>query len=635
MLSDTYLINKFKNIFIFVPFIFLFIIFNQPVFAKRCVVLTYDISASMYYLSKKGDRIAFLAAGEFERLAKSVADQILYGNAFYTSKDVMITNDDDMGPYWREGDGFHYIEYGETIKPKIGYDGGESLTKENLRQRLMDVIAYPRNIASGSKNLKKSHIRKAFDDAFPDSASLQNLSEVSAWEIFDREIKTGDDNAEVIWIRVSDEDRDHTTIKGGRDYKVDENKLEKDRQTFIRKYKNCIPVPIFQIKYCDRIWVTASLMKFFDVSELETSLEEAQKKADKYRSEADQLREQAEQSQQSSQKQLEEIQNAKDQARIAAETARNLELQKQELQQQIEAAKNKINMASKDIYLHVIGNNDTSSQKVQFARKWIGEHDRDSKKPFICNKLILKNGKNSIASDFQIDAVEFDIRDRHGTSIFHSDEDNIIDKHIEIGKPFTIAIPYMDRIADEGCSIFVNVSYQYLNKNIDGSTYKKNWIVKATFPGTGGLFFVMVLLILLIVGIIIVWFIMGSQEQKNFEEQKDNDEPLWHDDDSTMQSYRDDMDYGSTENNSSYDSSTTITFIVKGKGQKELCVENDETIYLSLPDDSRAQYIDINSSDTIKWQNGMIMHNGIPITKNKMIIKDNLGRKQVVSWKIH
>ena len=633
MATDFWDFRNKKVITSFIVLCLLTVLLIPNAFAKRSIVLTYDISASMFYLSKKGDNIAFLTAGEFDRLASSVADQIFYGNAFQNSHDVIVNNDENMGPYWHEGDGFYYIEYGESSNPKIGYDGGQLSTIESLRQRLLDVIAYPRKIPSGSKNLGKSHIKKAFYKAFPDKASLQSLSDISVWEIFDNMIKNGDESAEVIWIKVSDEDRDHTTVKGGPSYVKEENKQEKKIQEYLRTYKNCMPRPIFQIKYCDRVWVTAKIIKYFDVSDLENSLEEAQVAAQNSKIELERLRAQLKQDQNLSAQQLQDIQDeaekAKEQARLSEEKARKL---KQDLDQRIEANE----IAIRDIHLQLVDNkNDIRNQKIQFARKKIETMDQKSKKPFVFNKFVLQNGKKSIASEFTINSLEFEIRDRNGTSLFHSSNGHVVDETIEIGKPFTIVVPYNDTIAEQGRSVYIDVTYQFLS-DASGNLNKKNWTIKATFPGTSSLFLWIFLLILLISGVIVI-FVMkmkSSGHALGYSPHKSNDDDahLWgNDDDSGVPSYRDDLD---DDIHSLSDTQTTIIFTVKGMGQKELIVEDDETIYLSLPDDSRAQYIDINSSGTLQWQNGMILYNGIPATKNKLVVKDNFGRKQVITWKI-
>jgi len=629
---------------------------SHTAFAGRHVILTYDISQSMFYLSKKGDKISFLTAGQFERLARTVADHIFFGNAFKPSHEVLVTNSDDKGPYWREGDGFHYVEYGEKSSLKIGYDGGKSITSQNLIKQLLKTIAYPRGIASGSQNLRNAHIYNSFKKAFPDLASLQNLSEISAWEIFDQMVSSGDENAEVIWIRVSDEDRDHTTTRTGPNLVHDADNLEKTRQRFIQTYKNCVPISIFQIKYCDRIWVTAFKMKYFDVKDLEESLDEANKKAEQLEKEAQRLREKAEQNNNLTQKELElreqEAEQAKEQARFAAEQAKKLQTQIQQLelekqqvmkdaQSKINAAHETLNMASKDLQLNIVGNKkDILTQRIQFGRKWMGQQkDRKKMKPYAFDKFVFHDGDITIASDFQVQSIRFDIRDRNGSTIVNDQQAQIIPSTIEIGKPFAIVLPYTDQLVKKGRSIFIEVSYHFRNKQIGGKNYQKSWTIKADFPGGTNPFVWLILPLIIMVGVLV--FVLNRRSGQdtggfsaNNSVDDDNSYSSWHDgDDDNTPSYRDD----NIETSSSLTGSQTrIVFTVKGHGHgvKELFVEDDTTIFLRIPEDanSRSPFVDIDCIDILEFKNGMVMHNGVPVPNNQLKLKDSYGRKLQLSW---
>jgi len=621
--------------------------------SQRHVIITYDISQSMYYLKSKNDKISFLTAGQFKLLSNEVIDLVFHGNAFKNSYDVIVTNPNNSGPYWRKNDGFSYIEYGGREIVKINYEVGEKSSNKSIISQLKETIAYPRDIPGNSNLLTKSEVNSAFTKAFPELASLQILSEIRAWETFDKMIKSGDKNAEVFWIRVSDEDRDHTTTITGPVYDKEEKNLEIRRQNYIQKYKNCMPIPRYQIKYANRIWVTTFLLKYVDLNKLQISLKDAKKEEKKLKEELGKLRIKSDKDMNLYKIDLEKVKREANNASLQVqELTQKLEIAKKEkdkaikeAQQTIDAAKNTLKTAVKDLHLNIIGNNrDITSLDIKFFRKRIKEIANIKVKPFVFDKFIFQNGNQSIASDFKISNLNFRIVDRHGKTIKNKDDIRIIPDQLTIGQPFTLSVPYEENLIKNAKFLYAEVSYLFQN---DNKTYTKNWNLKVNFAG-GNIFGWLFFLFFIFIAVVIVIFIISihSKKKENIQEEPDSDEYNSNLRDSDTEEHsiferEDQNDYDQQQIRGDFDifssSKTEILFKIKGIGEKNIFVENNATIYLSEQQgrDIDKSFLNIDSSETLKWENGILYHNGNPVKGNTIKVRDNNGRKIKITYKIN
>lgn len=212
--------GKTRRLFFLVYIILFIFLCCTHAFAKRSIVLTYDISQSMFSL--RNEPIFSLSAREFQTLSSLVRYLIFEGDPIQNPTFRQLRNGKFMektfsqspdweGRYWREGDDLIYYEYGHSLTLKYDSRSVTGILRDEINRALANLIPYPKHVDSDSRNKNNANIEK-FKAAFPSWISLQQYAELSAYRVFDEMVNIGFQNeAEVIWIQVSDMDMDHST----------------------------------------------------------------------------------------------------------------------------------------------------------------------------------------------------------------------------------------------------------------------------------------------------------------------------------------------------------------------------------------------------------------------------------------
>jgi hypothetical protein len=228
------------------------LLFAAPAWAQKTVLITYDISVSMFTTNtlEKPDRRAeaFLSVGEFKALAAMVADLLTNGDPLLQDrymqmrkglfvKPYMSTASQFPPPYWQAGDRLILAAYDSALAVRA--DEGNLQSPGQVRDIIMEHSPYPRGLDDSQKIVldPNSVVTQAFVRAFPGKASLHTLAEAQAWKLYADKRDEGEKLAQVIWISVSDEDHDTTRsqdehIRSARAAEATANIQERFRGTY-------------------------------------------------------------------------------------------------------------------------------------------------------------------------------------------------------------------------------------------------------------------------------------------------------------------------------------------------------------------------------------------------------------------
>jgi len=245
-------------------FIIFLIFFAPNVFAKTSIVITYDISGSMIAPPKKsGQNEYYLTAGECKALAESVLHIIFKGNPInnpeFSSRrggsffsNMEIQSDKVKWPLWQDNMPIIYYEYHQNFAKKYDSTHYDSPHAENLKNELMKVLPYPKNLDPSDKNRSINRIRKAFKTAFPGEASLQGYRKLAAYKVYDEMIEAKDDNPKVILISVSDED---VHIGDSKEFDSANDQIRKDLFEFGDKYENSKFEDLYMVEVANHVLI--------------------------------------------------------------------------------------------------------------------------------------------------------------------------------------------------------------------------------------------------------------------------------------------------------------------------------------------------------------------------------------------
>jgi hypothetical protein len=485
---------KFQCLFLrLVVFNLFFLSAFATVHARSMIIITYDISGSMFTINNEQTQY-FLSSGEFESLAETIVYLIFDGdpsqnleltglrNGAFLSNITIITDIANV-PFWKEGDNIELYLYAEKIDSVFSSKSNPTLTKNELRKKIFAAMPFPRGISSESRYRDIPGVRSAFKKAFPGIASLHDIAELQAYKAFDEMVRRGDNEPQVIWIKISDEDMDTTEDIL---YKNFADRLREDLITYKERiYRDCKPKVLYQVKVGDRVWVsafniilpkTADLSKIYSSSKaLEQQLKERQQK---------------------------------------------LEQEQAILQEENERLRRELDERSLCLNLSVAGEVITGNQvskRVVFERKKVGSSSKESgeanKYAFATDTIRFIAGNGTSSSDFRIQEVQLEVCDKNHYPL--SQYKYSIGGNVRIGDPIQIDMPDDDDLRQNGRIGSLTVKYLYKPTGSDVISKTKSWqFSDLRFPERGLLArFPWLVFVFIILGIGLIWFFLGRTKQ--------------------------------------------------------------------------------------------------------------------------
>jgi hypothetical protein len=420
--------------------------------AGQTILVTYDISGSMYATKKSQDRF-YLSAGEFRSLAEAVAHLVFYGNPtehpnfsglrsglFFSN--IESRSSSTRGPYWTDGSRVLYYEYCQENSRK--YDSAQKHhSKEDIQSALLNAMPYPRNVPTDAQSRSNPATRTAFYQAFPGMASLLEFAELTAYQLFDKMARGSDKQPELIWIRVSDEDIDTTEEP---DFKEMADQIRGQLFAYKKIYDRSKLEELFQFKAGGRIWVRVHRLAFMGPAQ--NGLSEKERK--KLREEQEKLR-----------RQIEEL---------------------EERNQGLLADKNKMNAL--DLML---GSRRLEPQSedcgLKFKRVKVPATDaaKDGKQRFFTtDKLRFIAGPGAADTDFRISKAVVEVQTAGSSPLAAQ---RYVMEQPAMGIPLELRLPDNEALRLKGKNILINVNYTYQQTN---KQLTKRWVLDGvTFPGPG------------------------------------------------------------------------------------------------------------------------------------------------------
>lgn len=258
---------------------------GQQAWAENNIVITYDVSGSMY-AKNRGQEQYYLSAGEFREISRIVQYLVFSGDPYENNEfrqiregrfltEPVYLSDDYRGGFWKDLDDIIYIEYASSASTLFDSRYQGKFSQQQLTAKLDALLPYPKNIGV-SQQTNTPDNRREFSAVFPGASSLQQYAEFNAFKIFDELVEgVGKANSKVIWIKISDEDMDHT---GDSDYKKISNDLEKEIFNIKKKYPDCKAFNVYKTKFADQIWLNVYVLSKIETTDYENILKEWENK---------------------------------------------------------------------------------------------------------------------------------------------------------------------------------------------------------------------------------------------------------------------------------------------------------------------------------------------------------------------
>lgn len=430
-----------------------FFSFNHNPLAKTTIVVTYDVSGSMYTINSSQQEF-FLSAGEFRSLAE-VVDYLVFegdpalnqmfssirGGTFLTN--VQSRSKDTRGPFYMKGSRVFYYEYAEYNHLK--YDSlKKNHSDQEIRQALVENMPYPKDIPPSARMRVESGVVGSFRKAFPGNASLQDYAELTAFRKFDEMVRSGDEAPIVVWVRVSDEDMDTTELVR---FQRIADQLKGELFAHKKVYEKAKLEELYQVKVGGRAWLRVHRIAFLEPSDLEKARVEAeklQKQIEDYRVKIEKL-----------EKEISRIHDLENKAY-------NLEL----------------------IVANERVQSETVDTRLRFNRKKASSQSkekRQTRRVFVTDKLRLVAGKGTVDADFSISTANLEVLDSGASPLAgHSYQF----AELEVGKALGIQMPDSEELRLKGKKAILKVDYKFLPS--DEKLLSKTWILNdVDFPDPG------------------------------------------------------------------------------------------------------------------------------------------------------
>ena len=558
--------------------------------ASRCIVITYDRSSSMYSLQSAQTNTHqdtfFLSAGEFKQLRDAVIHIVLDGDPtlnpainpskstayFFTS--LMIPEDKErLLPLWKMGDSVVYVDYSRESGNRkwVEYDSRQAKDKsaQGIREALQSVIPYPKGVPDSANSIYDTNARRAFKQAFPGNASIQDLAELAAYEVLQHMIANGDSKAEVYWIQVSDMDQDNTGDTALQAEAVDIlTNLRRIQQQLGDKF---LARPVYEILAANRIHVRVNALSSDDfrseIEKLKTRIENLNFETDKFDSDlhdfendmasfrekidklndnliktntgiekkedADEAFQQLKQlideydqevtklktlvaslkpedlksnANAASKKRLEEINRIKE-SLISKRKALE-ELQKKS-EQLIHDAEKRMAELDKPTLLLSLDGNALPDKEIKITLPF-RRTDPDSSM-IRCEGLSLIPSSGYTCKNFEISAVKVWLLDDASHEL--EEQEYAVVPAPEPGTGFNLEIPDYNKVPELATKAAILVVYQHLGKGGNRASYEKQWVFeKISIPGRGGVGALMLIfgVLALVVILVLVIFLTKS-----------------------------------------------------------------------------------------------------------------------------
>ncbi|NWH05911.1 hypothetical protein [Desulfobacter latus] len=626
--------------------------FSAPAFAKRSIILTYDVSQSMFSLRE--EKVFSLSAKEFQDLSFIVRYLIFQGDPIQNPTFRQIRNDRFLektfsnqnweGGYWRPGDDLLYYEYDHSLRLKYDSSPVVGISGNEIDKELARLIPYPKNVDLNTRQ-KTTANKKQFIKAFPGVISLQQYAELSAYMIFDKMVNIGlKDETEVVLIQVSDMDMDHSTKA---EFKKKSNELEKQlTELKDNKYKDCRNHAVYKMKVADRIWISVTVITYLNLDEVTQRQIQTQKELKVARASIKKKDEEL--------KEKNEKLKAKDEE--LKEKNEKLKAKDEELKEKNEALKKKegafpqkkqeLNDTKEETEIHKsalelkIGKNkytvNTIGTRIKFKRKKIKE-DGARKLIYQLSPVQLSPTGNQPDSLFKIENAVFELRkpQHQGLELIKND---VITPVPLINNPFSLIIPIDENVTGKKLSGYLQVDYKYLGiSDSNKSSFQKRWLVEEIyFPGPGLLERLPLLIPIIIVLCGLMVFLLfrsrrtvserqqavhGTQEHTEIDE--DAYERPWISVEEMDEDFNEESDIGSA--------GVKVTLQCHGAGDLTL-EDGSRTVVLS--DDDRMpdqQAWDLScSNQRIELVNGQLRLNDVEVKGSRIALENDYGDEIVI-----
>jgi hypothetical protein len=422
--------------------------------AGQTILVTYDISGSMYATKKSQDRF-YLSAGEFRSLAEAVAHLVFYGNPTEHPRIFRACAAACFFPMLNRGRPRRVAPIGPTgrvcftmsIVRKINAENmippNSIIQSEDIQSALLNAMPYPRNVPPDAQSRSNPATRTAFYQAFPGMASLLEFAELTAYQLFDEMARGSDEQPELLWIRVSDEDIDTTEEP---DFKEMADQIRGQLFAYKKIYDRSKLEELFQFKAGGRIWVRVHRLAFMGPAQ--NGLSEKERK--KLREEQEKLR-----------RQIEEL---------------------EERNEELLADKNKMNAL--DLML---GSRRLEPQSadcgLKFKRVKVPASDAakgGKQRFFTTDKLRFIAGPGAADTDFRISKAVVEVQTAGSSPLAAQ---RYVLEQPAMGVPLELRLPDNEALRLKGKNILINVNYTYQQTN---KQLTKRWVLDGvTFPGPG------------------------------------------------------------------------------------------------------------------------------------------------------
>ena len=623
---------------LFVCVIFLLFFFCTPAHAKRSVVLTYDISQSMYSL--KNEAIFSLSAKEFQKLSSLVRYLIFEGDPSHNPNFSQLRNGRFIektfsqncnweGRFWREGDDLIYYEYAHNLKLKYDSRSVTGISGDEISRALVDLIPYPRGVDPDSRKKTNENVKK-FEAAFPGWISLQQYAELSAYKIFDEMVNIGFQNeAEVVWIQVSDMDMDHSTRP---EYKKKSNDLEKELTVLKNnKYKDCMDHVVYKAKVADRIWITVTVITYLNLEDLTRKQIETQKKLDdameKIKAQKDTLAQKEKRLMQTEN----ELKQTEDELKQTEDELKQTEDELKRIREQNSAGLTALSIEiAKNRY-----EGSTIGADIRFERKKI-EKNAPANRVFQYTPVQICPVENQADNNFRLNRVMFELREPQsmGFGLIKTVDITPVPR---INTPFSITIAMDEGLMGKSFSGSFQVAYDHFIANKSNAIgLKKTWNVEKIYipsPKSTERFWWLIPVVLF--GLILVFVakqVFEAKQPRNSGRREESERPSVDEDkeDGYDRPWDEEDEFEFTGDSETGREASDLRVTLRCEGATDLTLEDgDRAVVLSGEDRLPYQQAwELACRDQeIEWSNGQLYVNGSEVTEDQISVENEHGEQ--------
>lgn len=616
---------------------------GAPALAKRTVVITYDVSGSM--IGPKNPQIGTRkTAEELEATARAVLELVFQGEPFNDPDFRKYMNhctfterfrseaDSVWSPFWRPGDDLVYIAYGDKIWEKFQVTHTENYRPSDLFWKLLGKVPYPRGV-SGKPSTNRG-TWGAFSKAFPDEESLQKLAEVEALKILDRMVESGDQNAQVIWVSVSDEDTDTTEFTT---VKAEHQRLSQNLARLKDRYREMQDFFAFQVLAANFIWIRARVLSLVDTgySEEEMArLKEQQEISRRKKEEAEREAEAARRATIEAERQRKEAEEKQKEALLAAfkaqKAAEEAEERARQAQDKLDRATHIKDQASR-LFINVDGqefSDDKVNCPVMLER--IPSDSTNRHFELRLPNVHFSTGSDISDGDFEILKLALHIKDGQANRIGSFQLDPT-----PVGEALKISLPDDPGIRHQAERASLTVEYHYRDQaDTDHRPFTKTWHFNHfTAPSPGWLAENLWVPLLVLVMILLGMIFLISKSFKGRETSPAPPSPAG----TKSRSPRKPVYGGRPETKKKVQTASqgkkVILSVTKGGRFPPLELDGNHPIEVSLAGGNRRstrgnQIWDIDAPrNTLTWDGQNLSFNGVTITGKVFEVVDRQGKK--------